>query len=417
MTQLADNPNDANNRPHLSLRTTQPTAFGHGWISGVLSVFLGGLGLGAVLCFYFPEWLTMPELRAKYPLRYVRGLMQLVLLASFLLGSVSVCLRYNKALGLVGISLTLIATLLGGSQVPVAAATGKAPPFGLSLDWFLLNLILYSIVYVPLERQFALRPEQSVFRKGWKTDLTYFFVNTLFIQVLSVMTLRPAMVLFDWARFDGVTAFISGLPFVVQVIAILLVADLTQYWVHRMFHQVPWLWRFHAIHHSAESMDWLAGSRLHLVDAVLTRGATYVPIYVLGFSEPAFFAYLGIVVVQATFIHANVRWEFPRLSRLLATPCFHHWHHSAEPEAIDKNFAVHMPIWDKLFGTYHMPGRWPAAYGLAHGRTVPPGWGGQFVYPLKSRRVVSAPQEPVEPLSAAVPGSIPLPAAGLRHDS
>ena len=382
---MTDDSRDNSQRPHLSLKTTQETSFGHGWISGVLSVFLGILGLGAVLCFYFPQWLTMPELRAKYPLVYVRGLMQLVLVASFLLGSISVTLRYNKALGLVGISLTLIATLLGGSQVPVGVSSGEGPPFGLSLDWFLLNLILYSIVYVPLERRFAKRPEQPVFRTGWKTDLTYFFVNTLFIQVLSVMTLRPAMVLFDWARIDGVTAMMSSLPFIVQVLLILLVADLTQYWVHRAFHQVPMLWRFHAIHHSVETMDWLAGSRLHLVDAVVTRGATYIPIYVLGFSEPAFFAYLGIVVVQATFIHANVRWEFPRVSLLLATPCFHHWHHSAESDAVDKNFAVHMPIWDRLFGTYHMPGRWPVSYGLAHGKTMPPGWPRQFVHPFQSK--------------------------------
>ena len=370
-------------RPHLSLKTTQETSFGHGWISGVLSVFLGVLGLGAVLCFYFPEWLTMPELRSKYPLVYVRGLMQVVLVASFLLGSVSVCLRYNKALGLAGIALTLIAVLFGGSQVPVADAAGNPPPLGLSLDWFLLNLILYSIVYVPLERRFAKHPEQPIFRKGWKTDLTYFFVNTLFVQVMSVMTLKPAMVLFDWARLESVTSYVSGLPLIVQVLAILFVADFTQYWVHRAFHEVPTLWRFHAIHHSAESMDWLAGSRLHLIDAVLTRGATYVPIYILGFSEPAFFAYLGIVVVQATFIHANVRWEFPRLRWVLATPCFHHWHHTAEPDALDKNFAVHMPIWDRLFGTYHMPGRWPNAYGLAHGKSVPPGWPQQFVYPFQ----------------------------------
>lgn len=389
--------NDGSQRAHVSLQTTQTTSFGHGWISGVLSVVLGALGLGAVLCFYFPEWLTMPELRTRYPLVYVRGVMQAVLIAAFLLGSVSVCLRYNKALGLAGITLTLMATLLGGSQVPVAASAGTAPPFGLSLDWFLLNLILYSIVYVPLERLFAKRPEQAIFRRGWKTDLTYFFVNTLFIQVLSVMTLRPAMVLFDWARIDSITSFVSGLPFIVQLMGVLLVADLTQYWVHRMFHRVPALWRFHAIHHSVDSMDWLAGSRLHVVDAVVTRGATYVPIYVLGFSEPAFFAYLGIVVVQATFIHANVRWEFPHVRWLLATPCFHHWHHSAEVEAIDKNFAVHTPIWDRLFGTYHMPGRWPDSYGLAHGKTVPPGWPRQFIYPFTRPKGIphGAPGTPV----------------------
>ena len=116
-------------------------------------------------------------------------------------------------------------------------------------------------------------------------------------------------------------------------------------------------------------MDWLAGSRLHLLDVILTRGLTYVPIFVLGFSERALMVYVFIVAAQATFIHANVRWEFRSVRKLFATPAFHHWHHSAEREAIDKNFAVHTPIWDILFGTYYLPDRWPTAYGLTRERT------------------------------------------------
>jgi len=198
-----------------------------------------------------------------------------------------------------------------------------------------------------------------------------------------LLTMRPAMALFDWARISLVTAWVSRLPFPAQVLGVLLIADLTQYWVHRAFHSVPFLWRFHAVHHSAEEMDWLAGSRIHLVDAVVTRGATYVPIYVMGFSEAALFTYVAVVVVQATFIHANVRWELRPLRWLLATPCFHHWHHTAELDAQDKNFAVHMPVWDWLFGTYHMPGHWPDEYGL-HDGDVPSGWTRQFTYPFRS---------------------------------
>ena len=122
------------------------------------------------------------------------------------------------------------------------------------------------------------------------------------------------------------------LPLPAQVLALLLVADFTQYWVHRAFHRSQWLWRFHAIHHSIEQMDWLAGSRLHLVDVIATRGLTYVPIFVLGFSEPALMVYVFLVAIQATFIHANVRWTFRGWQRIVATPAFHHWHHSAEPQ-------------------------------------------------------------------------------------
>ena len=178
------------------------------------------------------------------------------------------------------------------------------------LDWFLLNLILFSAVYIPLERLFARHPEQPVFRNGWRTDLTYFFLNNLMIQATTLLTLGPAMVFFNWARNPLVVSWVGSAPLPLQVVGAILVADFTQYWIHRAFHQFPVLWPFHAVHHSAEVMDWLAGSRLHLVDAIATRALTYVPIYVMGFSQSAIVVYVVTVVMQATLIHANVRWEF-----------------------------------------------------------------------------------------------------------
>jgi lathosterol oxidase len=124
---------------------------------------------------------------------------------------------------------------------------------------------------------------------------------------------------------------------------------------------------------------------LHLVDVAVTRGLTYVPIYVFGFAEGPLFAYVAFVSVQATFIHANVRFDFGPLRWLLATPWFHHWHHAADPAAIDKNFAVHLPVLDRLFGTYHLPpGRWPEAYGIAGGAPVPDGFVRQFTHPFRA---------------------------------
>lgn len=129
-------------------------------------------------------------------------------------------------------------------------------------------------------------------------------------------------------------------------------------------------------------MDWLAGSRLHLVDVAVTRGLTYVPIYLLGFADVPLFIYLVVVSVQATFIHANVRFDFGPLKWLIATPQFHHWHHAHEPEAIDKNFAVHLLVIDAIFGTMYLPRRWPRGYGLAAGARVPDGYLRQFTWPF-----------------------------------
>jgi lathosterol oxidase len=365
----------------FKLSRQEPTHFGTGWISGVLSAVLGLIGLGAVLCFHFPSLLTMPELRALYPVPYVRALLHLFLVAAFVLGVISLCLRRNKALGTAGITLVLVAALLGGSRVPVEGELQQGPFLG--LDWFLLNLIAYSAVFIPLERFFALRPDQPIFRPAWRTDLAYFFVSALAVQVTTLLTLKPAMVFFQWAANPGIQAWIVAQPFWIQFLEILVLTDLVQYWIHRLFHRAP-LWRFHAIHHSAETMDWLAGSRLHLVDVAVTRGLTYVPIYILGFAEAPLFIYVAFVSIQATFIHANVRFDFGPLRWLLATPQFHHWHHAAEAEAVDKNFAVHLPVIDWLFGTYYQPvDRWPESYGLAGGASVPDGYLRQLAHPFR----------------------------------
>jgi lathosterol oxidase len=365
----------------LSLSTTEPTAFGSGFVSGLLSAVLGIAGLGAVLTLMFPGALSATELRPFYDLTWVRPLIHLTLVTSLLLGTISFYLRANKTLAVTGLGCTVLAAVLGGSHAPLGTQAAAGSWFG--VDFFVLNLVLYSVVFIPLERFFALRPDQPVFRGEWIVDLTYFFVNALLIEVLTLLTLQPAAVLFSWARLEPVTATVGSLPLVVQVPAILVVADFTQYWVHRAFHRLPVLWRFHAIHHSAERMDWLAGSRLHLVDAVVTRGLTYVPIFILGFRQDALIPYVFIVAAQATFIHANVRWEFRALRPFIATPAFHHWHHSAEREAIDRNFAVHTPVWDRLFGTYYLPDRWPGAYGLCGERDVPFRWLTQFLYPFR----------------------------------
>ena len=369
-----------------------PRHFGTGWISGTLSVALAAVGLFAVLCFHFPAYLTVPNLREHYPVPIVRAVLHLVLLAGFLLGFVSVMLRQNKTLGLIGMSLVLIAALLGGSRV--ALDKELRSDYYLGLDFALLLLITYSMVLIPLEKLFARREQGGVFRKGWALDLTYFFVSTMLVQVTTYLSLQPAYVLFNWAVFPDVQAVVRAQPVVLQILEIMFLADLMQYWAHRLFHEIAWLWKFHAVHHSAEVMDWMAGNRMHLVDLALTRSMVFVPAYVLGFADTAIYFYIVIVAVQSAFIHANLNWNFGWLEYVLVTPRFHHWHHALERVATDKNFAIHFPLLDMMFGTFYLPAgdRWPAGYGV-HSSHVPDNYFAQWVYPFLP-----------EPKPAAVPG-------------
>jgi sterol desaturase/sphingolipid hydroxylase (fatty acid hydroxylase superfamily) len=356
---------------------------GSGWISGTLALVLSIAGLGAVLCLRYPQLLTVPEARSAYPERLIRLLVHLVLISSFILAIVSIVLRRQKVLGFTAIGLVFVAVAFGGSQVDSRTNLAGDAYFG--LDWFLISLILTGIVFIPIERLLGNR-EQPIFRFEWREDLLYFLISTLFVQVLTFLSMLPATTILKNTDWAGFRQWVGSQWIIVQFLEITLLTDLVQYWVHRLFHRVPWLWRFHAVHHSAQVMDWLASSRMHVVEIVVLRGMTVIPMYILGFSNPAIYLYLVFVFFLSAMVHSNMRIKFRILDRLLVTPRFHHWHHGIEKEAIDVNFAVHYPFLDRLFGTYHLPadGRWPAGYGINH--SLPKGFHRQFLYPFLPTR-------------------------------
>ena len=350
--------------------------FGRGFVSGVFAVALSALGLGGVLCLRFPSLLTTPDARALYPLDVVRFLIHLHLVAGFGLGVLSIVLSRRALLGLSGVGMVVVAALLGGSQTPIGTLGGTR---ALGLDWFLLNVLVLAMLFVPLERLFARLPEQPIFRRGWATDLAHFAVSHLLVQVTVLLTLVPAALFFRWAVHPAVQHAVAAQPALLQFAEIVLVADLSEYAVHRLFHTVPLLWRFHAVHHSSETMDWLASSRIHLVDAVVTRALAFVPLYVLGFSTGPVYAYLVFVSFHAIFVHANVRFRFGVFERVIGTPKFHHWHHATAP--VDKNFAIHLPLIDRVFGTYWLPAEFPGTYGI-EGNPVPRRYAAQLIWPF-----------------------------------
>ena len=367
------------------LESPRDRHLGSGWVSGVAALVLSLLGLGAVLCLRYPELLTVPEARELYNVGLIRLALHLGLIAAFVLGIVSIVLRKQKVLGFTALTIVLIATVLGGSRAQDRIAVDA--PLYLGLDWFLLNLLFTGIIFIPIERLLG-RREQEIFRYEWREDLLYFLISSLFVQALTYMSLAPALAILQHTDWAGIRAAVGSQPLVLQFIEIMFLTDLVQYWVHRAFHRVPWLWNFHAIHHSAQVMDWLASSRMHLMEIVFLRGLTVIPMYVLGFSEPALYAYLVFVFILSALVHSNVRLQFGPLERFIVTPRFHHWHHGIEQEAIDVNFAVHFPVLDRVFGTYFLPsdGRWPGGYGIAN-HPVAKGFLRQLAYPFRRRRI------------------------------
>lgn len=229
----------------------------------------------------------------------------------------------------------------------------------------LWQFLILAAFFVPLERLFALRKEQRICRANWTLDLVYVFVNGALIKLGLILVIIVASSVVGLVVPEGLRAVVEIQPFWVQVIEAVVSADLVFYAVHRLFHAVPFLWKFHSIHHSIEEMDWLAASRIHPVDQILTKGASILPLLALGFSEGVIAAYALLYICHTHLLHSNVRITFGPLKWVVASPEYHHWHHANEPKAYGKNYAGQLSILDKLFGTLHMPqGKRPAKFGI-----------------------------------------------------
>lgn len=252
-------------------------------------------------------------------------------------------------------------------------------------------LLVLSLFFWVVESLFAANPAQPRLwrRRGFTTDLWYWFATPLVTKAVSTLGIALILVLIyrqSPAALQDMLAsrdtLLARQPLWLQAIGMLVVGDLIAYWMHRLFHARP-LWKFHAVHHCSKDLDWLSSVRLHPFNDWLTRWVQASALVVLGFSPVAIAAYVPFLTFYAVFLHANVSWGFGPLGWLLASPKFHRWHHTSEAQGLDRNFAGFFPWWDVIFGTYYMPrGRLPRHFGLSR-EEIPESFWGQLVYPFR----------------------------------
>lgn len=170
---------------------------------------------------------------------------------------------------------------------------------------------------------------------------------------------------------------LSALPAFVQFLVAFLALDFTRYWVHRADHRIPWLWTFHRVHHSAESIDATTGLRMHVVDFLQLTAIPVVLFGVLfrvadGWVLPAA---LIVGIVADALEHMNVRFTLDTPWRrawfaVFNNPLFHAWHHTRDGALCDGNYANALPLWDRLFGSEVTRPEPPALYGLEEGQAL-----------------------------------------------
>jgi sterol desaturase/sphingolipid hydroxylase (fatty acid hydroxylase superfamily) len=259
------------------------------------------------------------------------------------------------------------------------------------------RLALLAAIFVPLERLFALHPAK-IWRPQIGVDLAWYFINGLVPAAILSVPLALIARAFHGLDLFGIYSTVERWPFWVKVPVALFVGDVGAYWGHRLMHTVPFLWRFHAIHHSAAQMDWLVSSRAHPFDIVLVRLSNFAPLYIFGLAQtkgkeadPLLLIVTLAGMAWTFFIHANVRARLGPLEWLISSPAFHHWHHTND-EHRDRNYSFIFPVIDWVFRTAWLPKIWPPVYGVSE--AISPTLSGQFFDPLDPPR--SAPRRPGE---------------------
>lgn len=271
----------------------------------------------------------------------------------------------------------------------------------IGMEWLRVLVVLagLAVVFAALARWTPCNPGMYWWNdlRAVVTDFFYWFVVPLFVRIARVLILLIVGVLL-WGQAEFGFATVRGLPLWQQCVAILLLQDVWLYWGHRLFH-ARWAWRFHAVHHSPEVLDWLSAARFHPVNHLLTFGLADVGVLLLGFSPAALVLLAPFNLVYSAMVHANLSWTFGPLRYIFASPVFHRWHHTTEEEGLDRNFAPTFPFLDLLFGTFHMPpGRLPERFGIGE-PDFPRGFWGQFFHPFR-------------PIGAALRGGVRW---GRRH--
>jgi sterol desaturase/sphingolipid hydroxylase (fatty acid hydroxylase superfamily) len=249
-----------------------------------------------------------------------------------------------------------------------------------------IGLVVLGLVFTLLERWRPLHQQAPAFaRKGAATDAVHFVTD----EVFAMLGLGALLAVFGpvgvFLMPDVVPAQLQAQPAIAVWAEGLILAEVAGYWGHRLTHEIPWLWRFHRVHHSAPTMDWLAPNRRHPVDQSFARASVALPLLLLGFGVPTIAAHFILKRFQGLFVHSNLNVRLGLLELFVATPHFHHWHHADTKEAWDKNYSGQVPLVDWIFGTLHLPDTWPDAYGCEV--VAPEGYVAQLAWPFLPDRV------------------------------
>jgi sterol desaturase/sphingolipid hydroxylase (fatty acid hydroxylase superfamily) len=266
-----------------------------------------------------------------------------------------------------------------------------------------LSFLFLVVVFRPLEALFPARLGQRFFRPAWLTDLCFFLGQYVLWGGLVLWVLAQLSHWIDEVIPGGFRSTVASQPWWIQAIEVVVLSDLLIYWGHRLQHRVGFLWRFHAVHHSAEHLDWLAAHREHPLDSIYTVGLVNLPAIILGFPLETLAGLVAFRGIWAIYIHSNIRLPIGPLRMVIGAPELHHWHHDRARDA--GNYANLSPLMDILFGTYRCPDHEPEQFGLVE--PSPATYLGHMIRPLLPIKFRNKSREQTFPVPVKPPPAAP----------
>jgi sterol desaturase/sphingolipid hydroxylase (fatty acid hydroxylase superfamily) len=227
-----------------------------------------------------------------------------------------------------------------------------------------LILITSAITIIWLERKYPYRTGLPFFREGFWVDLVWYtLIQSFFLKILIFdYIIQPVNVKFGCSSLQ----LISHWPIGVQVLFFLFTHDLYIYWFHRWQHNSKILWRTHEAHHSVKEVDWIAGSRSHVVEIIINQTIEFAPIILLGANPMVVPIKACIDAVWGMYIHSNMDVRSGRWQYFINGPEMHQWHHAETKETYFANYATKFAFWDWMFGTAYLPNKKPIEFGLPY---------------------------------------------------
>jgi len=268
---------------------------------------------------------------------------------------------------------------------------------GVAVSVILPSVLLTSIVWVAwLERALPYRPAWNRARGDLLADALYLPTTSAVAALMRPALATLGVLCAGWlsARF-GVGLWPHGWPLAAQLLLSWVLVELFAYWPHRWLHEVPWLWRLHATHHSPERLYWLNATRAHPLEHVFRSCFNMLPLALAGAGSELLALQAITDAVVGLFQHANVDIRLGPLNYVFSAAPVHRWHHSRVRAEADHNYGDNFIFWDLVFGTYYRPReREVEALGIAGLDAFPSGYFSQLLSPLRWRQIERASRTP-----------------------